>query len=358
MSPFRPGGRRQRREAQGEPEQREPQAPRERPPVDPSEAETLTEADTAAQRPAPAPSGPSPPTPEPRKPALPQDTPALPDPPVIGRIASSWRRRLAQAEWPHPGYVADGGELGDFELLAASVVGQGHLHRASQRQDAYRFAATADGVALAVADGVSAKPLAAIGAETAAFAAVQVYRELAEEAAAAPELAAAEGSERLRLAVGAADRAVRETAARLKLEPRELSTTLLLAHLRRGEQGAMVVETASIGNSSALALRGEEPPAILSGPGPEDRSAYADFLPGEPHVVRVDGATLQPEATLVLATDGLAEDLHLSPGVRGWLWSRASEARSPLEFAHALSYRRQGTSDDLTAVVARLAQKG
>jgi hypothetical protein len=56
---------------------------------------------------------------------------------------------------------------------------------------------------------------------------------------------------------------------------------------------------------------------------------------------------------LVLATDGFADDLHASPVLRDWLWERLGAADTPIEFAHVLSYRRQGTSDDLTAVLAR-----
>lgn len=278
----------------------------------------------------------------------------LPRPPTIGRVSRAWRRQIADAEWPRPGYAADGGRIGAFEVLAASVVGHGHLHRAIQRQDAYRLAAAAgEGAVLAIADGVSEMPMAAIGAEVAAFVAVQCF--LASAAGVGgPGSSAPPVGERLAGAVDEADEAVREVAAELGLAPRELSTTLLIAHLARGAQGQIEVETASVGNSSALEVAGDDPPLVISGPRPGDPPAlHGQFLPGSPGSARTSRAALRPGAVLALVTDGLADDLHESATVRRWLWGRLAAAESPLEFAHALSYRRQGSMDDLTVVAAR-----
>jgi serine/threonine protein phosphatase PrpC len=310
------------------------------PAADPSEADTLVDGESAPATGA-----------EPRVESAGEGT--LPEPPLIGRISTRWRRRLSESGWPRPGYAADGGEIGGFEILAASAVGQSHLHEAGQRQDAYHFAAAADGVIMAIADGVSAKQLAAIGAETAAFTAVRSYVRLTRNGSEPGERGR---RERLLRSAAEAEIALLETAAELSLKPRELSTTLLLAHLSLGRADEMVVTTAAVGDSSALELSGESPPEIVSGPEPEGRSSHAAFLPGSVESIRFDTVSLRPRAILLLATDGLSEDLHASPTLRGWLWDRALAAVNPLEFAHALSYRRQGSSDDLTAVIARPAQ--
>lgn len=269
----------------------------------------------------------------------------------MGRISRQWRRRLADAAWPRPGFAADGGELGGFQVLAASAAGQKHLHEASQRQDAYYFASLGDGVVLAVADGVSARPLAAIGAEVAVFAAVRSYL-----------VATWSGTEggrdpvaaRLAQAVDLAAEAVFGAAAEMKLAPEDLSTTVLLADLRRDRTGRITVTTAGIGNSSAMIIPAGLPPVVIAGPreggSPKE---YHRFLPGVPGRARIERASHPGEAVVVLATDGFADDLHDSPVLRDWLHDRLGSAVTPVEFAHVLSYRRQGTSDDLTVLAAR-----
>ncbi len=148
--------------------------------------------------------------------------------------------------------------------------------------------------------------------------------------------------------------AIFDAAAQIGIEPEELSTTLLIADLQRDNDGRVVVTVAGVGNSSALALTPQLPPAVIAGP-PEGGSPaqYHEFLPGTSGRVGVDQATLPPDAVLLLATDGLADDLHASPVLRDWLWERLGDAVTPIEFAHVLSYRRQGTSDDLTMILAR-----
>ena len=281
--------------------------------------------------------------------------PSLPEAPSLGRISRRWRRRVEIPAWPRPSFAADGGRLGEFELLAASAIGHGHLHDGSQRQDAYHFAAVSEGVLLAVADGVTAMPLAAIGAETAAFSATRGFLERASE----PLGVSATDAAVVGLLVAAVERAtaaVLETAVELQLEPRQLSTTLLLASVRRGAAGELRIVTAGIGNSSALALRGEAPPVVVAGPDPERPGEYDEFVPTATAPPRVSVMTMHDEAALVLATDGFADDLHQSTAIRAWLWERLCSATGPLEFAHALSYRRQGSTDDLTALAVRVAR--
>jgi hypothetical protein len=355
----------------GPPSQGDPKRPSEPPPpgrpdaVDP-EAKTRaigvgepeTEPDPGPPRPPPQPSEPEAPVsaePEPPEasPRPKADEGELPEPPQIGRVSQSWRRRLAEAGWPRPGYAADGGEVGPFTIRAASVVGQGHLHRGIQRQDAYHFAPAGSGAVVAVADGVSQMPLSALGAEIAAFSAVRGYVEGCRVVASVPLAERPGPAELLVDAVDAADAEVRRLAAELSIAPRELSTTLLVAALEPGRSGEVRVTIGAVGNSSAFEMASEEDLAVLSGPGSEDSAAaYGEFLPGAGGAARIDRARLRPGAALLLATDGLAEDLVSSASVRRWLWERLIHAGTPLEFAHALSYRRQGSMDDLTALAA------
>jgi serine/threonine protein phosphatase PrpC len=381
MARLGKGGKKRRKEreadtdprppSQGPPPQSEPPPPRQSDPaprnrpeaVDP-EAKTraigadepVTEADPAppAPRSEPPPKAEpgaaQPPDPSPRPPAA---TEELPEPPKIGRVSQSWRRRLAESGWPRPGYAADGGEVGPFSILAASAVGQGHLHRGIQRQDAYHFAPARSGAVVAVADGVSQMPLSALGAEVAAFAAVREYAYSSGIVASAPAAERPGPAELLADAVDVADAEVRRLAADLSIEPRELSTTLLVAALEPGQGDEVHVTIGAVGNSSAFEISSDGPPAVLAGPGSEDPSAdYGEFLPGTAGTARIDRALLRPGAALLLATDGLAEDLVSSASVRRWLWERLTHSRTPLEFAHALSYRRQGSMDDLTALAA------
>ncbi|HST68072.1 MAG TPA: protein phosphatase 2C domain-containing protein [Solirubrobacterales bacterium] len=345
------------------PRQSEP-PPRKRPEAADSEAKTRVvgadEPVTEADSPSPVPRSEPPPKAEREAPQPAEQAPRpaaakgeLPEPPKIGRVSQSWRRRLAESGWPRPGYAADGGEVGPFTILAASAVGQGHLHRSVQRQDAYHFAPAGTGAVVAIADGVSQMPLSALGAEVAAFSAVREYAHSCGIVASAPAAERPGPAELLADAADAADAEVRRLAADLSIEPRDLSTTLLVAALEPGQGDEVHVTIGAVGNSSAFEIASEGLPAVLAGPGSEDPSAdYGEFLPGTPGTARIDRALLRPGATLLLATDGLAEDLISSASVQRWLWDRLTRSRTPLEFAHALSYRRQGSMDDLTALAA------
>jgi hypothetical protein len=245
--------------------------------------------------------------------------------------------------------------MGGFEVIAASIIGQGHRHNGADRQDAYHLLAVEGGVALAIADGVSARPLAAIGAETAVYAAVMSY------ASATRKGAVREGWDglirALSAAVEASDAATRSVAAELRVKPEELSTTLLIADLRHDSEGRVVVTTAAIGNSSALRIGPGETLEVIDGPSEGGSpSGYHEFVPGPSGRVRNAHSVLPAESAVMLVTDGLADDLHASATVRDWMRARLADSVTPLEFAHALSYRRQGSSDDLTAVVASVAK--
>jgi serine/threonine protein phosphatase PrpC len=353
-----------RPESAGLPPRSEPQ-PQGRPVTSDPEAETLaiggrepateygpTAPSSSRSLPPPAPA-PAVNMPRPPQPASPPQS-GRAKPPTIGRVSQSWRRQLAETGWPRPSYAADSGEIGPLIIRAASVVGQGHLHRGIQRQDAYHFAPAGAGAVVAIADGVSQMPLSALGAEVAAFSAVRDYAVSCRATASASRAERPGPAELVADATEAADAEVERLAGELSIAPRELSTTLLMAALEPGPSGEVQVTIGAVGNSSAFEMISEESPAILSGPGSEDSSAaYREFLPGAGGSARIDRARLRPGATLLLATDGLAEDLVSSASVRRWLWERLTSTAMPLELAYALTYRRQGSMDDLTALAVQ-----
>jgi hypothetical protein len=247
--------------------------------------------------------------------------------------------------------VADGGRVGAFSVLAASVVGQGHLHRGIQRQDAYHFAPLGRGAVVAIADGVSQMPRSAIGADVAAFSVVRGYIERHRENSSAALGERPGAAELLADAVDHADAEVRGTAEALGIPPRELSTTLLVAVLEPGPNGEIEVTVAAVGNSSAFEILSEDLQTVLAGPGSDEAPALLrEFIPGAVGTARIRLARVRKRGVLLLATDGLADDLAGSATVRRWFWERLTASGTPLEFAHALSYRRQGSMDDLTAL--------
>jgi hypothetical protein len=69
--------------------------------------------------------------------------------------------------------------------------------------------------------------------------------------------------------------------------------------------------------------------------------------PGAP----VDTVTVTDAPILALVTDGLANDIRTSAGVRGWLAAQWSRPTTSFATGDALRYRRQGSHDDRTAVV-------
>ncbi len=58
-----------------------------------------------------------------------------------------------------------------------------------------------------------------------------------------------------------------------------------------------------------------------------------------------------PHGTVVVATDGVALDLRMSPGVRTWLARSWAEPIGPFAMADSLRYERRGSLDDRTAAV-------
>ena len=78
-------------------------------------------------------------------------------------------------------------------------------------------------------------------------------------------------------------------------------------------------------------------------------NVLGESLPG-PAASRPQRALARTQV-LILATDGLANDLRNSPGIRSWLSEQWSRPIGPFAFCDCLRYQRQGSHDDRTAVV-------
>ncbi len=76
------------------------------------------------------------------------------------------------------------------------------------------------------------------------------------------------------------------------------------------------------------------------------RTALLDGPIGDVETVAPDSA-----ATLVLCSNGLANDLRTSPTLRAWLEARWQRPTTAYALLDSLRYRRQGSHDDRTVVV-------
>jgi serine/threonine protein phosphatase PrpC len=279
----------------------------------------------------------------------PEAEPAAPAPlepaPTVGRIHAGWERNLGARS---PSLAADAGRLAGLDVAAASAAGALHLHEGIERQDAYAIGAVGGVLVAAVADGVSSRPRSGEGARAACALTADALTALGER-----ELQALLDDGDPGRLVGALPDVERGVRALAGDEPEALATTLVVAVARPEREGTAAV-VIGVGDSSALVL-GESGPTTLLGEKSTSSSELRDFLPRDGALARATGTALwlAPAAALVLVTDGVAEDLALSGDVRRWLTARWREPLTPLDAAHALTYRRQGSFDDRTAVVIR-----
>lgn len=273
---------------------------------------------------------------------IPQIATPPPPAPRIGGMLTDWESPLRQSSSQYPALAADGGTRGALEVFAAASAGLAHLQDGMGCQDAFALRPSPHGLIVSIADGVSNAPLGAAGARTSTQAAV-----------AAGGTDTGPATLALELALWSADESVSREAADRGADPRSLATTLIVALVAQTHVG-MHVNVISIGDSSAFVMRSPSDMTRLVGPEEMGSTVLRTSLPMNT-LMQPERAetTLKAGELLVLVTDGLAADLISSPGVRAWCWERWTSAESPLQAAAALGYRRQGTSDDLAAVVVR-----
>lgn len=276
----------------------------------------------------------------------------LAEPPSIGRVARSWQRHIASDDWPRPSLVADYGLIGTCVLAAASVTGRTHAHRSQARQDAYGFKERSPSLLCAIADGVSDARFGGPGADVAISAALA-----AVEGVSTGHLASLDT---LKAAVERANDAVDALARDFLpgdvLAAHQCATTLVLAEVSLLAGGQMHVRIASVGDSSALTIGPDGTLGLILGPEvTEETQALRNYLPQLGVKIERAELTMPAGSILLLATDGLAADMHRSAAVRDWVVGQIRLAESPVGAAHVLSYARQGSGDDLTFVAVRPA---
>jgi serine/threonine protein phosphatase PrpC len=259
--------------------------------------------------------------------------------PVIGRVLGGSEPRL-RAAIPHrsPSCASDGVGVGSFYVAAASHVGLSHIAGGTPRQDAYNFALTTSGrLVVAVADGMGSRPQSQVGAthfcDSVAFAA---SGRPDDPAVAYLQMAAARAGD------------VAEVSYHLH---RDAVSFVGAVAVIDGD----LCEVARVGDVSAFAVdaKGEFTELFATDDG--HLNVVGTSLPAagpiEPEVTEVRGMQ-----RIVLATDGLANDVRTSATVRSWLgqiWAGLPTAHA---MSDALRYRRRGSHDDRTAVVIALPE--
>jgi len=274
--------------------------------------------------------------------------------PTVGQVVDTFSSRLDGSNaFRLPTLCADAGALGPFWLAAASLTGLGHLHMATTGQDSYSFALADDGQAVicAAADGLGSRP------SSAQIGATLLTRMLCARLARLPTdgvLTSPQPSFATALAEVNDDLCSFRHKLGLHLEDRDLSSTLAFIwiptdHRTRpsfaGRIGDCAVFTLSESAYETIFERGEGPLNVVKACLP--RTPPLDEL----ELKKLDLSTQQ---AIILATDGLADDLFNSPAVRAWLAKCWSSRCGAFRMLDALRYRRQGSHDDRTALTVWL----
>lgn len=242
-----------------------------------------------------------------------------------------------------PMCVGDGGKIGAWWLSAGSIVGTSHLATARTRQDEYCYALLDDGSLISVVtDGLgSYKDTAQVGAGLMARALIQVAQRRTAEGLHEDLLAQSLLEAQLQVAdVG--DR-------RYGLAPEQLSCTLVACRLTT--EGT--TEFVRVGDAEAF---------VLADAGNEFESVFGGLEDALVNMVEASCPRARPDdverasgaqgTRVVLASDGLAADIRLSKALRRFLdaeWRKPTSAALMLD---TLRYRRQGSHDDRTGLVA------
>jgi len=261
--------------------------------------------------------------------------------PTVGAVRRQPVPSLAPAtRFRASAVTLDAVQAGDVHIAAASVIGASHAAAGSVRQDAYDFTTTGDGyLVIAVADGLGSRPLSQLGA---AFFCTGVT-----QAAIGPGPPAPRAADEL-LCRGAEYAAAAQDFC--QVPPTESAFVAAVAVLPPpGTGGVRTADIARVGDVSAFTLDPEGALAELFTSDDGPINILGESLPG-PAAAWPQRVRAQTQV-LVLVTDGLANDLRTSPGVRSWLSEHWARPIGPFAFGDSLRYQRQGSHDDRTAVV-------
>lgn len=256
----------------------------------------------------------------------------------------------------HPALSADARSGGGFQLLAVTIMGEGHAIDRTPREDAYAAVFDGDGCwVIAVADGLSGASDSRLAANALVNQAVTVIGARTDWEH-VPSLIndgvdhAIEASRR--------DSAQRNRALGHKVEVGSLGpkATLTVARVIADPAGVVRVDLAGVGNSPVLRVaRSTAPEELL--PLHERPDGRTPALPATTPDWKLGGATLAPHDCLVLCTDGF-ERLYVEN--EDELLALVTGGRPPWstlpELVSVFVRPTQGDSDDRTALF--LSQTG
>ncbi|MFD3705363.1 protein phosphatase 2C domain-containing protein [Nocardia sp. NPDC058658] len=271
--------------------------------------------------------------------------------PVVGEPIDVPEPLLSAVSTALPSIRADAGIVAGRRVAAASLVGRAHQASGTSGQDAYSFSVSDDrsALVLVVCDGLGSRPHSAqLGAELLArFAAHSV-------AAIGQATAFTDGPRHLIAAVAEANERLLACAATQLpgWHPPDLATTLLVARLPLDPLGGPVL-CARVGDCESFLLRETTFRSIFPDRGPRWLNTVTTTLPHPDAASVIEVATVAAVRgdVLIVATDGLADDITNSPRIRAWLAERWSAPCGAHLMVDTLRYRRQGSLDDRTAIV-------
>jgi hypothetical protein len=266
---------------------------------------------------------------------------------AIGTPTTDFEPRPADTVSYRPDTIADGWSTGELTVRLASVRGYAHRYAGLPRQDdaAVAHHPASGAVVFAVADGVSAAPLAHLGATAACRAAITAAM-VALDAGSAVDWAT--------VVEHAAWQVVEQAGAVLHLErpdpgraEEEMATTLI-AGVVRPAGSAVDVVVARVGDSGAWVLRDGRFRPLFEPKSAAIAETAVTALPRVPDV-GVRGAQLAPGEVLLVGTDGFGDPLGDGTGpVGAHFAARLARPRPPVAFAHDLDFSRETFDDDRT----------
>lgn len=211
---------------------------------------------------------------------------------------SLWREVEPPADAPHPKPHADTLHIdGDLRIVGASKRGRSHAHAGSFREDHAHARAVGPWRLLAVADGAGSAALSRLGSRIAVDTALDALQaNLPNDDDIAPALLAA---------AHAAAHALDDRAAADSIDRRALSTTLILAAVRRVEAGILtaVVGVGDGGAGIVDVTRTEL--TTLTTPDNGEFAGQTRFLDASVTADRVRVDVRPAYSALLLMTDGI-----------------------------------------------------
>jgi serine/threonine protein phosphatase PrpC len=263
-----------------------------------------------------------------------------------------------------PDSLLDGAQYPGIVIRAASLRGDVHRYNGETRQDSIglwslKAPAVADQeqplILACVADGVGSYPLSHIGSAEACWLLRQHVTAHLDMLLSPSAPAQAQAC---RQVISEVASGLRVLAAKNRLEPKQVSTTLaaaLIIPTRKGQGAAAHALLFGVGDSTGFLLREGRWTAIPEQADDEGDviSTGTNALPTRPETCQIASSTLYIGDMLMLCTDGLAKPFEGNESVRDRLaeWWGGHPPGLP-EFYWQLSFRAQTYVDDRSVVCA------